>query len=89
MTIAGEETDYQLLKNRHILHFLHPGIDETSYHFIKNFEQSQESYPRHSAKLEIQDIQIKSNIFKGCKKIPYLQEGDAIKKVYVKNDDPL
>ena len=33
-------------------------------HILKNFQPSDESYTKHSAKLEIHDIQIKSNIFK-------------------------
>ena len=67
MTINEEETDDHVLIINHVVPFLQPNINNTSYCIRKNVEASQDIYTRHSIKLEIHDIQIKSNILKNCK----------------------
>ena len=43
---------------------------------------------RHSAKIQVDNYTIKSNIFKGCTKFKDLDEENYLRKIFLKNDDP-
>ena len=71
----------------HVLSFVKPGISKDDYKILKNFE-AREGYDRHSAKIRVEDISTKAEIFKGCAKFKQLDERNYLKKIFLKNDDP-
>ena len=70
-----------------VLSFVHPEISQDDYKILKNFE-AREGYVRHSAKIRVENISTKTNIFKGCTKFKTLHEENYMKKIFLKNDDP-
>ena len=71
----------------HIMNFVNPGITKDQYKILKNFD-AKENYSRHSAKIRVVDMNIKSATFKGCTKFKGLADSDYMKKIFLKNDDP-
>ena len=70
----------------HILSFVNPGVNQDDYKILKNFA-AREGYDRHSAKIRVEDVSTKFDIFKGCAKFKDLREGNYLKKIFLKNDD--
>ena len=66
---------------------MNPGINQDDYKILKNFDV-REGYDRHSAKIRVEDVSTKFDIFKGCAKFKDLREGNYLKKIFLKNDDP-
>ena len=46
------------------------------------------NHTRHSAKIQVDNYTMKSNIFKGCAKFKGLDEQNYLRKIFLKNDDP-
>ena len=71
----------------HVLKFVSPGITKEQYKIIMNFD-AKENYSRHSAKIRVEDMDVKSKLFKGCSKFKGLNDDNFLKKIFIKNDDP-
>ena len=71
----------------HVLDFVCPGIEKEDYKILVNFD-SKDNYTRHSAKIQVEHYNTKSNIFKGCAKFKTLNQENYLRKVFLKNDDP-
>ena len=72
---------------QHVLKFVHPGITADDYKILKNFE-SKPGHTRHSTKILVNNYDVKSRIFQGCKNFRELDPENYLKKVFIKNDDP-
>ena len=73
---------------QHVLEFVNPEIEPDNYEILVNFDPAKEGYSRHSAKIRVKDMDVKSKIFRGCKKFKDLHEENYLKKIFIKNDDP-
>ena len=71
----------------HVLNFVSPGIDKKSYKILVNFD-AKENHTRHSAKIQVYNYTVKSNLFKGCAKFKDLDGESYLRKIFLKNDDP-
>ena len=69
----------------HILSFVDPNIDQTKYKVIRKI-RPKEGYTRHSCLLEFHEFAVKDSLLKKCKMLKDLDEGDSLKKVYIKNE---
>ena len=72
---------------QHVLNFVSPGIRKENYKILVNFN-AKENHTRHSAKIQVDDYNTKSKIFKGCAKFKNLNDQDYLRKIFLKNDDP-
>ena len=84
---TNEKTNNHAEIIHHILNFVEPGIKKKDYKILMNFD-CKEGYSRHSAKIRINNLNLKSRIFKGCKSFKELHTGNYLKKIFIKNDDP-
>ena len=78
--------DYQKIIH-HILSFVNPDIRKEDYKILVNFE-AREKFSRHSAKIRVENMTTKTNLFKGCKNFKEVGRTSYLKKIFIKNDDP-
>ena len=64
-----------------------PDINTTDYRIPKNFEPRTDS-PVHSIKISVTDLNVKTKLLQGSRKLKQLTADSPFKKVFLKNDDP-
>ena len=72
-TINGENTDDADEMVHHILECAHTGISRDKYKILENLTPI-EGYTRHSAKIYVNDVTTKSELFIGCRNFKDLEE---------------